>query len=261
MGILNYNDACQCAQQHKLIHHYTTFKALESIIGNHSLRLSRIDRLNDTVENSRILDLWKSKVFVSCFTHCDHESYFFWRTYTDRSLDGIMISVQTLALTDLTLHADEKCEQEPLSNCTRTNLNSSFSPKLSAESWGIYDYSCVDISYVSRNESIDEEDSFQGRIKYNEWDMEQETRLRVAVRPTCLEIMSEGGTIKYCTPEDEYIYAKLSNACLNSLKITLSPFANQELRKKVKQLLKKNGLSDVQIVESTLTGELNSPKR
>ena len=57
------------AVYHSLVHQYTTLAALDKIINNKSLRLTRIDLLNDTVENERMLELWQKKTFVSCFTH------------------------------------------------------------------------------------------------------------------------------------------------------------------------------------------------
>ena len=258
MDIQNYEKACQYAQSHKYVHQYTTFDALKSIIENRALRLSRIDKLNDAIENSRLLGLWREKVYVSCFTHCDHESYFFWETYAKGSPEGVMISLKPTRLNSLYLYPDKKCEKTPLSECIKTDFNAVFSPELSAESWGIYDYSCVDVAYISRKAHIGEGESLLGRIKYHEWDMEQETRLRVAVRPKCFEVTSEGLNFKYLTPQSKYIYAKLSDSCLSSMIITLSPFANQTLREKVAQLLKDNDLIGIRVQNSILTGEIQN---
>lgn len=73
----SYENAVYQANQHPVVHQYTTFEALDKIINNKSLRLTRIDLLNDTVENKHMLELWKKKVYVSCFTHREAESYFF----------------------------------------------------------------------------------------------------------------------------------------------------------------------------------------
>ena len=63
----SYQNATYQANQHTIVHQYTTFDALDKIVNNKSLRLTRIDLLNDTVENERILELWQKKIFVSCF--------------------------------------------------------------------------------------------------------------------------------------------------------------------------------------------------
>ena len=77
----SYDNAVSQAKQHPLVHHYTTFDALNEIINNKSLQLTRIDLLNDTAENKSLHELWQKKVFVSCFTHRKTESYFFWKQY------------------------------------------------------------------------------------------------------------------------------------------------------------------------------------
>ena len=65
VGKNDYENAVASAKKHRLIHQYTTFEALEKILCNKSLRLTRVDQLNDIVENDRMLDLWKEKVYVS----------------------------------------------------------------------------------------------------------------------------------------------------------------------------------------------------
>lgn len=50
-------------RKHQWVHQYTTFSALERIISNRTLRLSRIDQPNDRVENDHLVDVWK-KVYA-----------------------------------------------------------------------------------------------------------------------------------------------------------------------------------------------------
>ena len=86
--------------------------------------------------------------------------------------------------------------------------------------------------------------------------MESETRIRVAIRPKCLEVRNKAAEIEYLTPENEYVFAKLPETCFESMVITLSPYADKTLRSKVEKLLLDNGLQDkVQIRDSVLTGE------
>ena len=87
--------------------------------------------------------------------------------------------------------------------------------------------------------------------------MENETRMRVAVRPKCHEIKLGKGKFEYRTPSNRHIYAKLSSKSFESMTITLSPYADVEVRKKVEKLFLKNGLLEkTKIVESVLTGEV-----
>jgi hypothetical protein len=57
MELYSYENAVYQANRHTLVHQYTTLIALDKIINNKSLRLTRIDLLNDTVENERMLEL------------------------------------------------------------------------------------------------------------------------------------------------------------------------------------------------------------
>lgn len=252
----SYENAVYQANQHILVHQYTTLAALDKIINNKSLRLTRIDLLNDTVENERMLELWQKKTFVSCFTHRDSESYFFWKTYSKGDPTGVKLSLDARSLCQLTIHPDAMCAEEQLSICKRTILDSSFADAISSEAWGIYDSSLVDVMYIPRGQHLENIEHFQGRFKYVEWDAEKETRLRVAIRPKCLEFRAQGRELQYLTPSNEYVYVKLSDACFENMGITLSPFASDDLREKIEELLHKNNLIDkVRIHASVLTGE------
>ena len=251
-----YENAVYQASQHPFVHQYTTFEALDKIINNKSLRLTRIDLLNDTVENKHMLELWKKKVYVSCFTHREVESYFFWKTYAKGDSTGVRLSIDAKLLCQSTIHPDAMCEEEQLSICEKTILGSSFSEAISSEAWGIYDSSLVDVLYIPRGQRLENIEHFQGRFKYVEWDAEEETRLRVAIRPKCLEFRAQGRELQYLTPSNEYVYVKLSDACFENMGITLSPFASDDLREKIEELLHKNNLIDkVRIHASVLTGE------
>ena len=253
----SYEMAIMNAKRHSVVHQYTTFEALEKIIDNKSLLLRRVDLLNDIMENDCLYEIWKKKIYVSCFTHRENESYFFWKTYAKGSSDGVMITFEIKHLSDLTIYPDAECKRNSLCVCKKTDLNIEYSPDVNSVSWGIYDYSCVDVLYLARNDSINGIEHHQGRIKYVEWDMERETRIRVALRPRCLEFKREGKTFKYFVPSAEHIYVKLSELCLESLVITLSPFASISLKQRVDELLIKNNLDGkVQVKNSVLSGEV-----
>lgn len=252
----SYENSVYQANQHTIVHQYTTFDALDKIINNKSLRLTRIDLLNDTIENGHLIELWQKKIFVSCFTHREFESYFFWKTYAKGDSTGVRLSIDARLLCQSTIHPDAMCEEEQLSICKRTILESSFADAISSETWGIYDSSLVDVMYLPRGQHLENIEHHQGRFKYVEWDAEEETRLRVAIRPKCLEFKAQGHKLQYLTPSNEYVYVKLSDACFENMVITLSPFASDDLREKIEELLQKNNLIDkIQIHTSVLTGE------
>ena len=144
-----------------------------------------------------------------------------------------------------------------LMQCNATNSNINFSADVHCDSWGIYDNSCLDIFYIPRETNIQNLDHFQGRIKYDEWNLESETRIRVAIRPRSFEYTIVGTTAKYHTPNNKYLYAKLPMSCLETMSITLSPYADNELKDQIDKLLMDNGLyGKVKVTASTLSGEL-----
>ena len=257
MNTFSFFTARDNAQKHNIISQYTTFEALEKILNNQTLRLTRVDLLNDVVENAKMIDLWKFKVYVACFTHRKDESCFFWDKYTKRSCKGVMITFHTNCLYNLPIHPDEQCLTRALNPCDATNSSINFCADVFYDSWGIYDYSCLDVFYISRQTDVQELDHFQGRIKYVEWNSESETRIRVAIRPRSFEFASEGIKIKYHTPNNKYLYAKLPFGCLETMSITLSPYADDELKKQIDALLMSNRLyGKVKVTASTLFGEL-----
>lgn len=252
----SYVSSVYQANQHAIVHQYTKYDALEPILNNKSLQLKRIDLLNDTIENGHMIELWQKKVFVSCFTHREAESYFFWKTYSNGEPTGVRLSLDARLLCQSTIHPDAMCKERELSICKKTILESSFTEAISSEAWGIYDSSLVDVMYIPRGQHLENIEYFQGRFKYVEWDSEEETRLRVAIRPKCLEFRAQGRELQYLTPSNEYVYVKLSDVCFENMVITLSPFASDDLREKIEELLHKNNLIDkVRIHASVLTGE------
>lgn len=257
MNLFSYFDARDRAQTHKTINHYTTLEALEKIIGNQSLLLTRVDCLNDIVENAKIIDLWKNKVYVSCFTHREYESVFFWDTYAKHSSEGVMITFKTNNLYNLTIHPDEKCLAPALDPCSSTNRSINFCADVHCNSWGIFDYSCLDVFYIPRKTNIQKIDHYQGRLKHLEWDLESETRIRVAIRPLGHEYFIKGANTGYFKPYNEHLYAKLPLVCLETMSITLSPYADDKLKEKIETLLMSNGLyGKVKVKPSQLFGEV-----
>lgn len=257
----SFKNAVNLAQQHNMIHQYTKYDALEKIVNNHSLRLTRLDLVNDSVENEALIELWKNRIFVSCFTHLDHESYFFWHTYSEGSSDGVMLSFDRSLLKNLRFYPDDICKDEPLDYCKRADANIQFSPDIDTNKWGIYDYSLIDVFYLSRDKSENDFENHLGRFKFNEWDMEKETRIRVALKPKCFEAKLEGTDIIYLKPKNKYIYAELPDNILETMIITLSPFSNDELQQKIEALLYKNCLYGKSMIRSsTLKGEIEQKK-
>lgn len=79
-----YTFGIEEAKKHQKVSHYTTIDALKCILENKSLRLTRLDFVNDVYEDKRIDDLGKGKIFTACFTHRKTESNMFWNLYAKK---------------------------------------------------------------------------------------------------------------------------------------------------------------------------------
>lgn len=249
-----YSKVEQAAHSHERLYHYTTIDTLEKILKNRTWRLKRIDKVNDLMENTKIEGLWKCKVFVACFTNRKYESYFFWKSYPQSGKEGVLISIDNKYLTDeLVLVTDKNVKLEMIS---RSDLyHDSYD---NDEDWGIYAFLKNDVTYLERNEKIDK-NNWEARYKYREWDMERETRIIVALRPKGIEyyLNDDNLDFKYHTPNFEYIDALLPIDCIKTIEITLNPWADDEVKSRVKNLLLELHLSnDIKVNKSSLSGEL-----
>ena len=249
-----YSKVEQSAHSHERLYHYTTIDALEKILKNRTWRLKRIDKVNDLMENTKIEGLWKCKVFVACFTNRKYESYFFWKTYPQSSNEGVLISIDNKYLTnELALVTDKNVKLEMIrkSDLSHDSYDND-------EDWGIYAFLKNDVTYLDRNERIDKS-NWEARYKYREWDMERETRIIVALRPKGIEyyLNDDNLDFEYHTPNFEYIDALLSIDCIKTIEITLNPWADDDVKSRVKNLLLELNLSnDINVNESSLSGEL-----
>ena len=206
------------------------------------------------MEGGKIVDLWKEKVYVACFSHIEHESMSFWNTYSNASEMGIAILFENDEWDEMPIYADETCNAQLLEKCNKSNALIKSQSNVSHNTWGIYDQSLIDIIYVNRDFS----DPFQGIYKYVEWDTESETRLRVSIRPKGLEFYGDGTQIKYHRPGEHYLYAKLTPNQLSKMQIILSPYSNNKLYQKVSALLGLNGLAEkIKVKNSVLKDEVD----
>lgn len=260
-----YNLSEGKAKQHKKLYHYTTLSALESILTNKTLRLSRLDLVNDKNENARVEDIHKFIIFVFCFTHKDKESLRFWKEYA-RESEGVLLEFDNKIFLEekFDIFSDDKCKNKfelYKKNNVTNNAN---------QEWFFLDFTFADIIYTKNFSSYEEEDKvlkeffsgctmigkkknftftqLPGLVKGIEWADEKESRLRIALKyKGPINIKDE-----IHIPPFEYIYIKLSYNVFNNLTITMNPWHNKAFEEKLKTILDNTNLNNIKIKESSM---------
>lgn len=213
-----YKKMVDSAMKNKYIYHYTSKKALERILENNSLRLTRLDLVNDPEENKRITSIWNKKVFVACFTTTLNNEEYFVNHYAK---EGVRIVFKTECIVKAQLFYDDSCKNA-ISHFSKSNLHHKSYKETS--DWVIFDNSLLDIFYTDDisqfNSSYGESNA--GVIKNKigidingmsrNWEIENETRLRVALRPLGLEndYNHQKKTYEQPFPPFKYIYMDIS---------------------------------------------------
>lgn len=215
-----YNIAVQKRKEHELLYHYTNEESLKIIMNNNSLRLSRLDIVNDPDEAKRIKSLWNQKIFAACFTNTkENESYM--RKY----YGNVRITFKASNMEDVAVYADSECSMK-MEHLDRSNIE--YKKYGDIADWGYFDISFADVIYVN---SLD--DYSNGITEYNaglikakrgadingeirDWTSESETRIRVAVRPIGVEWSKIGyGDTEYYKPSFKYLYVDIKDKIMN----------------------------------------------
>lgn len=219
-----YDSSVKLAEEHEYLYHYTTDESLKYILKNKSLLLNRLDKVNDPDENRRIISLWNKKVFAACFTHTlDNEKYMKENYGTNR------IKLATKELLKKQVYSDSECKNA-MTFIERADVN--YKNYEDVSDWGWFDYSVGDVCYV---ESLDDytdgiTEKNAGLIKLKEgidtngrprrWMNEEETRVRVAVKPFALEFRSNGkGGFYYIKPSFERVFIDIRSAFIEVTKL------------------------------------------
>lgn len=234
------------ADEVEFINHYTSLDTLQYILRNKSLRLNRIDQVNDLLEHSRMDSFDDKKGFVSCFTKRQRESFFFWKTYSHRQEGGIGVRIsfppEVAFLNEFFF--DSEC-MRPIPIVKETDFN--YGQYAEYEDWGVRYSSPHNVVYLDNLGDLKYEDDIikhflngcvtacklsperhhlPGIVKTKEWDSEEEVRLLAFLRPKG----SETVLAKTCFGEDKYpqpgfdsIFIRLPSNLLERVIITVSP--------------------------------------
>ena len=256
------------------LNHYTTMNAVKCILTNRSLRLSRIDKVNDLLESTRVDRFEKLKGFVGCFTKRQEESYFFWKVYSMQKSDdvGIRITFPADVVKLNSFFFDPQCTRS-IPVVTRTNLDHK---SYNCDSdWGILANNPYNILYVDDLRKFRYEDSSLKNFLFNcvtshrdftrnalpyivktdAWNQEEEIRLLVQVRPVGRETIL-GRTLEmpnfYPQPPFAYIYLKLVDDVLSKCTFTLSPLCTGKFDEVKSEILASINIEPKQIQSSRM---------
>lgn len=243
------------AESSQRLFHYTTFEALLSIIEGKTLRLSRLDLLNDKAEQkigqhndiikSYIISFTKKKEYVSM-----------WAMYGKSSGIKIRLDFSTSAFLksiDKFYYDSEKTKLVTFNKSKKLfDLPDKPFDPIQLSDVAYLDKDKMKIRHnsgVINGLDVDEKliDKMTGFIKYDAWEFEKETRLRVQLNKTVTN-----------TEESlpNYIYCAISDELIKSIHITFNPWMTPLLKKEIKKSLNSLCGFDVPCDDSADDGEI-----
>lgn len=233
-----------------MIYHYTTIETLALILRNHTIRFSRLDKVDDIEESELFSGPTKVRlgnyVFASCWTRMQDESIAQWKIYA--GYDGVRIAM-----------AEEDVFQTyDITPGVKDSMKSYFKPPFAPIGNDaiccplINPIKCEDVVYtddpslLARDAIIDTgshtalSTSNAGRYKRKVWEFQKECRFKFMVYPMPEDCINEMKTIK-CINEinlyalcmgnlmrklpisQDFYDADLSNTALDNLEVMLGP--------------------------------------
>lgn len=187
-----YEKLTDTAKLYDELYHYTSIDTLKKILTNKSLLINHLSCVNDPEENKRITSIWENKVFVSCVTHTlKNEDYFF------KKYGKVRIVLSNDLLTnDIYLDPNLKTKLLDFHKDFGSASSKIYDLYTDSKNWCVYNVSFSDVYYtddLNKHKAIDGYESNAGLIKSKngvdtsknpcDWSIEEESRLRVAVRP------------------------------------------------------------------------------
>ena len=269
------------------VHHYTTIDTLELILMNRTIRLNRLDYVDDKQESELIAHRhWAKFIFVSSWTANEHESRSMW-DYS--GLNGVMISLPKFPFKKYQLNSKQEMmlsvgdgTSSPVPFERMYNKKWMFViPPLIEEIYGNnveYDPDPTRLVGVHR---IDENDDHHfslgkelARIKDSAWKYQEEYRYVFVIVPIDAEAFQKwqntgnseeffrSGLTNFIRGSDttlDYFDVELDDS-LESIHVTFGPQCSTNEKKRVENLIAQYASAGT-TSESRLTGKLQEPKR
>lgn len=238
------------------LYHYTTYESLICMLRNKSFRLSRMDLLNDRAEQKLGRTDEQFKNYIMSFTR-DKEYVSMWAMYGKPS--GIK----------LRLDFDRKLFVETISNnffldslkTQKISLYSSRAPEMFTKK----DFLVSDVVYFDKktqelrhNENgfkniLAEQhvvDEMKGFIKYDVWEFERETRLRVQMHNKFQNQIHNDDSIP------RYVFAGINDALIKDFHITFNPWLSAEMKEEIQKSINSLAGFEIKCTPSQHDGEI-----
>ena len=254
------------------LYHYTSIETLALILKNKTIRLKRLDLVDDPEEaQTEDYGNFGRFCFVSCWTAMEEESIPMWKMYAGNEMKGVRIKLPTFILHKhkLNSYSDKRRKQngeihdkheiigddfysyiDPtdfynmgcctapiqeniLINIEYTNISNLLYPKVA--------------SYNKENNSINLNTGIIGKYKHKYWEFQQELRYKIFVTPWSKEEMLNAtpesiiemfNKLKYNNINFEYIDMRTDKDKFKDMTIRLSPKATYAERIIIESLLK-----------------------
>ena len=251
----------------KLIYHYTTIETLALILKNHTIRCSRLDKVDDIEESEFTSGATNVRlgnyVFASCWTRCEEESIAEWKLYA--GYDGVRIALAE----DNVFQTYDITPEFP--NSMKSYFKPPFSPvgKDAICDPRINPIKCEDVVYTDDPYYLAQNAIFNtgthtalittnaGKYKRRIWEFQQECRFKFLVYPMEAKIVENLGKTEIDLNQmfsissqcmrnvllnkqpisQEYYDAAMSSTALDNLQVMLGPRSSEAQETIVKALL------------------------
>lgn len=224
----------QSANEYKELHHYTSFESLMCILNGHSFRLSELKRMNDKREH-KISD--NNYFILSMTSACEYISM--WAMYGKKEDVKIRISFDSKELKKClkadNFYKDPLLMEHYFSSQSNISSNITYSDVVYIDSRN-YQYKHKENEFNKIFPSYAAVHYLGGLIKYDAWEFERETRIRV------LNIN-----------DDDFVYLALSEDFLSSIKVTFNPWMKPNIKYMIKREM---DLFGIECKESKYDGQI-----
>lgn len=233
-----YRKLTENAKQHEFLYHFTSLDCLQLIVRSGKMMLRRLDQMADKGEDEFLPTFWKKKVFACCFTHSSEGKADFWTEYAKGN--GVRLEFPNALLIPEKYQVVSEHNYRFSTIAKTTPGHKTYNHD---EDWGVYDISKVDVKYLSSNERDAWTGYSNGLIKNcianKSYDWEEETRIRISLRPVGWEDTREVEN-RFASPTFTKVFIEFSEDILRHISISVPANADGSFIRQVEKIMAMN---------------------